>query len=324
MRGYIIANVLLVGQYITLFENLRKQTQEMLSAPKDWQREVKILSSFMTAFNECNHTITDKFFEDQDVFVSQGIVTQAQIDELATLYSNDMTTDQKKKFQEARKKVEDNIDVHRENVTYMDQSCININKLLTIVWEFWKNNRQGNSVNESILKNKRAYNSLTISNIKDIDPYIKKLEEFDGNFNSNDFLTTISRLFTYISELSILVENEKLAGITFYHFVEDGCLANLIKIVNVLKDFKILELSFKKDNGQKIKYIAVDCISSINKKLHNVLTHFVNCSPYLTSATLPKMEEVIKEEGVYESTQHFFVNYVHQLMTHFYGDLQDE
>ena len=75
MRGYIIANVLMVGQYINLFETLRKQSQEILSM-KDWQREVKILSSFMTAFNECNHTITDKFFQDQGSFVTQGIVTR--------------------------------------------------------------------------------------------------------------------------------------------------------------------------------------------------------------------------------------------------------
>lgn len=75
LRGCLIANVLIVGQYITIFEGTRKSTQESLCVTKDWSRELQILSSFMTAFNECNHKITDEFFKDQQKFLRQGIVT---------------------------------------------------------------------------------------------------------------------------------------------------------------------------------------------------------------------------------------------------------
>jgi hypothetical protein len=68
-RGYLIANVLIVGQYITVFEFTRKSAQEHLACTKDWAQELKILSCFMTAFNECNHKITDQFFENRQNFL---------------------------------------------------------------------------------------------------------------------------------------------------------------------------------------------------------------------------------------------------------------
>ena len=61
-RSYLIANVLIVGQYNSVFESIRKSSQEHLACTKDWQQELKILSYFWTAFNECNHKITDMFF----------------------------------------------------------------------------------------------------------------------------------------------------------------------------------------------------------------------------------------------------------------------
>jgi len=66
---------------------------------------------------------------------------------------------------------------------------------------------------------------LTINNLKDINKVIDKFESFNGDFNKKHFLTTISRLFTYISELQQLIQNEKMSGLTFYKFVEQGCLA---------------------------------------------------------------------------------------------------
>jgi len=63
--SYLIANAMIVGQYINLFEGLRKSSQESLCVTREWSKELKILSSFMTSFNECNHTITDEFFRDQ-------------------------------------------------------------------------------------------------------------------------------------------------------------------------------------------------------------------------------------------------------------------
>ena len=63
-RSYLVANVMIVGQYISVFEGTRRSTQEILCVSKEWARELKILSCFMTAFNECNHKITDQFFTD--------------------------------------------------------------------------------------------------------------------------------------------------------------------------------------------------------------------------------------------------------------------
>jgi hypothetical protein len=128
-------------------------------------------------------------------------------------------------------------------LTYMDLQFINIKKLLDIVWECWRSNfdRQNRSpsILESILKNKRAYTELTISNIKDIDAVITTFISQDGDFNKTEFLTSISRLFTYISELEQLIKQEKVGGITFYHFVEGGCLEKLIKLFNTIKKFEI-------------------------------------------------------------------------------------
>ena len=137
------------------------------------------------------------------MFIRDGIVTKSQIDEIQTPYTNDISTESKKQFLEARKSIEQNIDTYRENLTYMDLEYINIKRLLDIVWEFWRNNRQGgaNSVNEQIIKNKKAYTELTISNIKDIDHVIDDFDKLNGDFNHVSFLTSISRLFTYISEL---------------------------------------------------------------------------------------------------------------------------
>ena len=318
-RGYLIANVLIVGQYITVFEGTRKSTQESLCVAKEWSRELKILSCFMTAFNECNHKITDMFFQDQAALIKEGIVTQPQIDKISTLYTHQMTGEDKATFSEARKKIEENIDLHRENLTYMDQEYININRLLHIVWEFWRQNRRGHSIDEQIIRNKKAYTSLTISNIKDINKVIAQFEMLDGDFNSTQFLTTISRLFTYISELQQLIQNEKMSGITFYQFVEQGCLAQLIKIFNIIKKLEIKQRSLETDPAKQIRFIAVDCIQSINKQLKNVLTHFINCSQVLTSAFTPSMPDLIKEDGVYDSTQHFFANYVHQMLEQLFG-----
>jgi hypothetical protein len=147
-RGYLLASALLVGQYIAVFEGTRKSTQEALCVAKEWSRELKILSSFMTAFNECNHKITDLFFQDQAGLIRDGVVTQPQIDKISTLYTHQMTSEAKSTFSEARRKIEENIDLHRENLTYMDQEFSSLNRLLHIVWEFWRQNRRGHSVDE--------------------------------------------------------------------------------------------------------------------------------------------------------------------------------
>lgn len=65
VRGYLVASVLIVGQYISIFEGTRKATQESLCLTRSWSKELRILSSFLTEFNECNHQITDAFFRDQ-------------------------------------------------------------------------------------------------------------------------------------------------------------------------------------------------------------------------------------------------------------------
>lgn len=107
-------------------------------------------------------------------------------------------------------------------MTYLDPEYININRLLHIVWEFWRapQQRRGNSVDEQIIASKKSYTKLTIDNIKDMNKVIDEFERLKGDFNSTEFLTAISRLYTYISELQQLIANEKLCGITFYQFVE--------------------------------------------------------------------------------------------------------
>ena len=50
-----------------------------------------------------------------------------------------MITEEKNKFSDIRKQIEENIDMYRENITYLDPDYININRLLQIVWEFWRN-----------------------------------------------------------------------------------------------------------------------------------------------------------------------------------------
>jgi hypothetical protein len=98
MRGFLIANVLIVGQYIAVFEGTRKPTQESLCVTKEWSRELQILSSFMTAFNECNHKITDEFFKNPKKFVNEGIVTEEQIGGISILYTSGLTLEDKTNF----------------------------------------------------------------------------------------------------------------------------------------------------------------------------------------------------------------------------------
>jgi len=89
---------------------------------------------------------------------------------------------------------------------------------------------------------------------------IAQFEALDGDFNSTQFLTTISRLFTYISELQQLIQSEKMSGITFYEFVEQGCLEQLIRIFNTSKKLEMKQRSLETDPAKQIRLIAVDCI----------------------------------------------------------------
>ena len=98
MRGFVIARVLILGQYIALFEGTRKSTQESLSTTREWCDELKILSSFFTCFNECNHKITDNFFQDQNEFMRKGIISQVQLDRISVAHQKYMTSEQKEEF----------------------------------------------------------------------------------------------------------------------------------------------------------------------------------------------------------------------------------
>jgi hypothetical protein len=61
--------------------------------------------------------------------------------------------------------------------------------------------RRGNSVDELIIESKKAYTKLTIDNINDLNQVIDDFEKLITDFNEIKFLTTISRLYTYISGL---------------------------------------------------------------------------------------------------------------------------
>ena len=132
-----------------------------------------------------------------------GVVTQKQIEEISIGYSKYLTQEQKDTFAENRKQIEENIDMHRENLTYLDPDYINIQRLLQIVWDYWRSpsNRNGRLVEGQIIESKKAYTDLTIDNIKDLDQVIADFETQRSNINSTEFLTTISRIYTYISEL---------------------------------------------------------------------------------------------------------------------------
>jgi len=43
----------------------------------------------------------------------------------------------------------------------------------------------------------------------------------------------------------------------------------------------------------------------------------------LVSASLPSIEQVIKEDGIYDSTHYFFINYIHKMVQGFIGSLDD-
>ena len=144
-----------------------------------------------------------------------------------------------------------------------------------------------------------------------------------GQHNSNDFLKCISRLFTYFAELEQLIKFEKLNGIVFYHYIEEGCLTNVIKVFNFLKTFQIHQMSLQRDPTHQITYIAVNCIQSICQQIRSVLVEFINCSQNLTSAQYPTIEEVIRDEGVYESSQQFFGNYIANMVKAFVGSEED-
>lgn len=243
-------------------------------------------------------------------------MTAKQIELVSMPYQRGLTQEEKDKFSDTRKQIEENIDLYREDLTFLDPYSIQISRLLHIVWEYWKapQNRRGLSVGELIAESKRAYTKLTISNIKDMDKVIDDFERLQGDFNSTEFLTTISRLYTYISELQQLIQSEKLSGITFYEFVEQGCLARLIKVFSIIKTFAIKKLGFEKDAAKQIKFIAVDCVQSINRQLKGVLSHFIDCSQSLLSASTPSFPDLIKEDGLYDSAQHFFANYYYNLV----------
>lgn len=92
IRGKLIASVLIVGQYITIFENSRQPTQDALClSTRSWSSELNILSRFMTSFNECNHKITDHFFKSQLSFIKMGVVTEKQIEEISIGYHKNLT-----------------------------------------------------------------------------------------------------------------------------------------------------------------------------------------------------------------------------------------
>lgn len=102
-------------------------------------------------------------------------MTRDQLQKISTLFTSNLSPDVKASFQEARKQIEENIDYYRENLTFIDQDYLNINRLLQIVWDYWRSNRRGgHSVDAMISQNKKAYTELTISNIKDIDKVIEQ------------------------------------------------------------------------------------------------------------------------------------------------------
>ena len=44
------------------------------------------------------------------------------------------------------------------------------------------------------------------------------------------------------------------------------------------------------------------------------MLHFISCSQSLIASQSPSITEIIKDEGLYDSPQHFFANYFYQLV----------
>ena len=109
-----------------------------------------------------------------------GVVTGEQIKQISINYHKDLKSSDKELFQQNRKQIEENIDMYRDNLTYIDQEYINIQRFLQIVWDYWRagaSSRHGYSTESTISENKRAFTDMTIENIMNMNNVIDKLED---------------------------------------------------------------------------------------------------------------------------------------------------
>lgn len=111
-----------------------------------------------------------------------------------------------------------------------------------------------------------------------------------------------------------------MQGVAFFEFVEQGCLVDLLELFNFLKMLKLKRFLGKGDSDgeeetPKIKLISYECIQTICYHIRLVLTYFVNCQQILMTFTKPTIMDLIKEDGVYESVQEYYVNYIFRLVS---------
>ena len=117
-----------------------------------------------------------------------------------------------------------------------------------------------------------------------------------------------------------LIEKEELQGVAFFEFVEQGCLVDLLELFNFLKLLKLKRFLGKKgdsdseDEVPKIKLISYECIQTICYHIRAVLTYIVNCQYTIMTFSKPTITDLIKEDGVYESVQEFYVNYIFRIV----------
>ena len=105
----------------------------------------------------------------------------------------------------------------------------------------------------------------------------------------------------------------------FFEFVEQGCFTELLDLFNFLKSLKLKqhlgkEAAEEKDQP-KVKLIAIDCIQSICYQARSVVSAFINCSPSLLTFNKPTLTDLLQKDGVYESVQDFFVNFIFQMVS---------
>lgn len=105
----------------------------------------------------------------------------------------------------------------------------------------------------------------------------------------------------------------------FFEFVEQGCFVDLLELFNFLKMLKLKKYLAKGDGEleepPKIKLVAYECIRSICFQVRSVLTYFLSCSSTLMTFSRPTLTDLLKDDGVYDSVQDFYVNFVFQMVS---------
>jgi len=135
-----------------------------------------------------------------------GVISQEQYEQLQVDFKKDISIIEKDKFDRNRRAIEDNLDLYRENLTFLNNEQHHINRFMSVIHEQWKARR------DDINDNKLHYSKLIVQKIRDyhIGDIVKELNLLKDDLNSNKFLANISHIYYYISQLNTFVLKEEL------------------------------------------------------------------------------------------------------------------